>query len=273
MKRLFILLAITGILVASCSDNDSTANPDPTEQQNNNPLEFVECRNNEILYTTKYDFPLVLNSDSGFGAILMQNTYENGIGRLIFDYDIATIPNEAFKDCLPLVCIKFSNSVTSIGNNAFYGCSSLKSVIIGNNTKSIGNYAFYNCSSLENIAIPNRVTSIGSSAFYKCSSLSNISIPNSVTSIGGSAFRYCSAITKVEIGNGVSSIDSSAFANCSSLTDVYCKPTTPPRLTRNNIFNNTALALKIYVPTESKDKYLYAEYWEDYASNIIGYYF
>lgn len=250
MKRLFILLAITGILAASCSDNDSTANPDPTEQQNNNPLEFVECRNNEILYTTKYDFPLVLNSDSGFGAILMQNTYENGIGRLIFDYDIATIPNEAFKDCLPLVCIKFSNSVTSIGNNAFYGCSSLKSVTIGNNTKSIGNYAFYNCSSLENIAIPNRVTSIG-----------------------GSAFRYCSAITKVEIGNGVSSIGSYAFADCSFLTDVYCKPTTPPRLTSNKIFNNTTLALKIYVPTESKDKYLYAKYWEDYASNIVGYSF
>ena len=193
MKKLLILLAVAGMLMPACNGN--IQKEDSSELPNNsstiNPLANIECQNNEILYTTMYDFPIILNSDSGFGAVLMQNTYEGGIGRLVFDYDITTIPKEAFKDCLPLVCIKISNSITSIGSSAFYGCSSLKSVIIGNNTTSINSSAFRDCTSLKNIVIPNSVTSISGSTFYGCTSLENITIPNSVTSIGSTAFRDC----------------------------------------------------------------------------------
>ena len=37
------------------------------------------------------------------------------------------------------------------------------------------------------------------------------------------------------------------------------------------MFYNNASGLKIYVPRNSVDAYKSAEYWSDYAANIVGY--
>ena len=136
---------------------------------------------------------------------------------------------------------------------------------------SIKNSTFYGCTSLTSITIPNNITSIESSAFRYCTSLTDIKIGDGVTSIGSAAFRNCNSLENITIPNSATSIGSSAFADCSSLKEIYCKPTTPPTVTSNTIFNNNASIRKIYVPTESTNVYTSTNYWKDYASDIVGY--
>jgi hypothetical protein len=51
---------------------------------------------------------------------------------------------------------------------------------------------------------------------------------------------------------------------------VYCKPTTPPS-GDEYMFNDNASGRKIYVPRGSVNAYKNAEYWSDYADDIVGY--
>ncbi len=194
------------------------------------------------------------------------------------------------------------DSVTEIGNYTFNGCTSLTSVTISDSVTSIGDSAFNGCTSLTSVTIPDSVTSIGGSAFSGCTSLTSFygkfasddnrcliidgvlnsfatgcglteyAIPDSVTSIGGGAFNGCTLLTSVTIPEGVTSIGSGAFYGCESLTSVYCKPTTPPSGDWS-MFEFNASGRKIYVPTESVEAYKTAEYWSNYAADIVGYSF
>jgi hypothetical protein len=77
-------------------------------------------------------------------------------------------------------------------------------------------------------------------------------------------------LTSVTIPDSVTLIRKEAFYMCNSLTSVYCKPTTPP-IGGSNMFYYNASIRKIYVPTSSASAYKSAEYWSDYASDIVGY--
>ena len=217
-----------------------------------------------------------------------------------------TIPNSvtsigkwAFCVCSSLTSITIPDGVTSIGGYAFGGCTSLEEFsgnfasedgrclivdgvlksfapaglteyTIPNNVTSIGEGAFSGCSNLTSITIPDSVTSIGEEAFCWCSSLVSVTIPDSVTSIGELAFYDCSNLVSITIPDSVTSIGEEAFCWCSSLAEVYCKPTIPPTGSRS-MFGLNASGRKIYVPTESVEAYKSAEYWSNYANNIVGY--
>ena len=127
------------------------------------------------------------------------------------------------------------------------------------------------------ITFDDDVTSIEYQAFVNCSSLASITIPEGVTSIRDCAFWNCSSLESVTIPNSVTSIEVGAFWNCSSLESVYCKPTTPPA-GGNGMFSYSGdgypmghIGCKIYVPTESVEAYKSAEYWSEYADDIVGY--
>ena len=287
MKKLFLLLALLGMVAVGCSKDD-------TDKGNDN--------DNKIYYTTSDNTKLFPKTDASlYGAILISNTYKDGQGVLVFDDAVTTIGDYAFYECSSLTSVTIPDSVTTIGRGAFDGCSSLTSVTIGDSVTTIGMEAFHGCTSLTSVTIPDSVTEIGKRAFQYCSSLQEFNgkfasedgrcliidgvlnyfapgglteytILGSVTTIGDNAFSYCTSLTSVTIPDSVTSIGGWAFDGCSSLTSVYCKPTTPPT-GGASMFSYNASGRKIYVPMESVEAYKSASYWSSYKSYIVGYNF
>ena len=196
---------------------------------------------------------------------------------------VTEIGEFVFIDCDSLTSITIPDGVTSIGWRAFESCSSLTSVTIGDGVTSIGQYAFDSCTSLTAFygkfaSADNRCLVVdGVLKAFAPSGLTTYTIPDGVTSIGDSAFSDCTSLTSITIGDGVTSIGQYAFDSCTSLKEVYCKPTTPPTLGSNNVFNGNASGRKIYVPASDDDSIINAykakAYWSSYATSIEEYSF
>ena len=237
------------------------------------PSDITEIKNYAFHGCTSFKSVTIPNSVTSIGGLAFYGC--TSLTSITIPDSVISIGARAFQNCTSLTSITIPDSVTSIGGGAFQGCTSLTSVTIPDSVTKIGGSAFKSCSLLTNITIPDSVTSIGMSAFEGCISLTSITIPDSVTEIGEYEFRGCTSLTSVTIGNGVTSIGQRAFYNCTSLTEVYCKPTTPPTAagyySRWNAFDNNASERKIYVPTASVEVYKSADWWSDYASDIVGY--
>lgn len=96
---------------------------------------------------------------------------------------VRRITQEAFRDCVNLTSVVFSDGVNSIGMNAFRGCSRLRTVTFPDSLSSIEYDAFYGCVSLGSVTIPPKVDSIQSGAFEYCSALNSVTFMNPECSI------------------------------------------------------------------------------------------
>ena len=151
----------------------------------NSNLEDDLCPTNEIWYTSSDNNVVTPYKTNVFGANIISNKYNNGMGVITFDSDVTTIGNYAFYGCDSLTSVTIGDSVTTIGGSTFYNCTSLTSVNIPDSVTSIGNYAFRGCTGLTSIEVPDSVTEIGYYAFYGCSSLRSV---------------YCKATTPPALG-------------------------------------------------------------------------
>lgn len=161
-----------------------------------------------IIYYTSTDGNIVKPfNESAFGANIISNEYNDGLGKIVFDSPVMRIGNNAFYECKTLRSMTIPESVTSIGDNAYYYCVALGNVMLSEATLTIGKRAFYRCGNLS-IKLTNKITSIGDEAFmYACGPLQ---IPSSVKTIGAFAFSF-SSISKVILNEGLISIGESAF--------------------------------------------------------------
>ena len=107
--------------------------------------------NNQICYTSSDGNVVAPYKTDVFGANILSNTYENGVGVITFDGDITTIGEDAFYYCSSLTSVTIPDSVTKIEKKAFYYSKALTSVTIGDGVTEIGEEAFASCDALKEV--------------------------------------------------------------------------------------------------------------------------
>lgn len=259
----------------------------------------MNLASNEIWYTNGSTIEATnpTNIDA-FGADIISNQYsiENRCWIITFANNISTIGPSAFINCLNLTAIKLPDSIKSVEYEAFGWCENLIQVITGEGIIKIGDFAFRSCNKLKSITLGSNLLSIGNFAFYYCKNLPKISIPHSVINIGKAAFKYCRSLSHIDIGFNLRIIGEEAFFDCRNLTDIkipysvgiidakafhgcplstiQCMPLTPPIGLTNNeywdMFFDNDSKFKIYVQTDSLEKYKSSEFWGQYAEHMIG---
>ena len=202
------------------------------------PLEQRDAAES-IIYTTTDDQPLPSETMDYFNGLYSSHTFENGIGTIVLNNDVAAIPSYVF-----------------------YGSEQLTAIHLPAQIKTIGACAFVDCNGLTAIDL-SHVTTIGNSAFSSCENLAQITMPQNSCTIGDSAFNYCAA-QEIDLTN-VSAMDNYAFAYSKQLKTVIVNKTTPPAI-YSTIFHDCTALESIYVPDASVDAYKSA--WSAYASKI-----
>ena len=253
MKKLFLCLAVCGLLATGCEKDESgngsdvseitgpdgntpgdgggsTENTSPTPlPELPDPADVCSCMDDSVFRQYCYN-----NFDTDRNGQISRAEAE-----AVTEIDLSKAPYNTVRSlkgigyfsnlemlncsgCSELLSADLSNNLkmAEIGYRAFCNCSRLKSITIPNSVKLIGAWAFGFCSSLTNIMIPDSVTWILDYAFWACSSLTSVTIPDSVTTIGEGAFVGCKGLTSITIPDSVTSIGNFAFERCSGLTCV-----------------------------------------------------
>ena len=230
MKKLFLLLAMVGLVAISCEgglDNEENGGNTSTPKIELS-RQTIEVDFEPNTYTVSVTSPYSWKAESDNEWIVVEST--TGIAgteelsfRVEYNYEkkerkgTILLTNSAFDLATELYvtqnglseeeyakrrCIFYTSSdgevITPYKTNAF-GANILSNVYENGKgvitfdgaVTTIGSDAFFNRSSLTSITIPDGVTSIGYAAFSDCSSLTSITIPDSVTKIGDSAFSNC----------------------------------------------------------------------------------
>ena len=201
---------------------------------------------NEIFYTSTNGKVVAPYNPDVFGAVIISNTYADGVGVIVFDKAVTSIGDHAFTYLDDLTSVVIPEGVTAIGSYAFYGCDNLTNVVIPESVTSIGSSAFGECDNLTNVVIPEGVTSIGSSAFDGCDNLISVQLPESLTSLGGFAFYGCKNLISVNLPQNIKSLGSGTFKGCENLKAI----TLPEGLTSisNNAFDGCSSLVSIAIP-------------------------
>ncbi len=232
----------TGVVTIVSNNQSYKINVSQEAQQNSGEIEESEDR--KIYYYTVTNSVIDVSNAAAFNSNIKSNSYQNGVGVIVFDNTLTTVGDRAFYNNQLLTKVILSatvktigasafegctslngtcpipTNIETIGDRAFYGCVQLTTVNIGNDCTSIGSEAFYNIANLTSLTIGSKVKTIGSKAFFYCQKLSSVYIPNSVTTIGSSVFENCIALSSVTLGNGLISLGAAAFKSCSAITNL-----------------------------------------------------
>lgn len=239
-------------------------NTPPSEGEDIEPVD-TNCPVDEIWYTTTDEQPISF-VQSGWGANVISNTYENGKGIIKFDNDVLYSPSGAFKRK-----------------------STIKTIIFPNNISYIEELLCSECTNLFYVILPTNLIEIHRGSFYGCSSLKKIIIPNKVTKIKYDAFRKCEMLTDIILGEKVSNIEYNAFVENSNLSSITVLNSNVPTINISrtmegggdyyyiNALNGKSGSVNrmcpIYVPAESLNDYKnsnWNKYWVSKTSEPSG---
>lgn len=242
----------------------------------------------------------VVTPYSTSGLEIISNTYENGVGKLLYSSAKMQVAYQQFYNCTTLKSIEIPEYISSmLGAQSFSGCTNLEQITFKSSTCSFGYNAFYNCKNLKRVyavdqkifykspsststpfsygaslyigenlvttlIIPDEYNDQLSYSFYGCSSIKNVIIGKNTTSVN-SAFSNCPNIINVAI-TGQSKLAYQAFANCTSLQTITSLSTTVPTIV-SSTFKGVASNGILYYPAGSD----YSS-WLSTSSYYLGYY-
>ena len=218
--------------------------------------------NNEIWYTTEdgqkcelgKSFGGTINpnfKESDFGGSIISHTYENGIGRIVFDSNVIRLPWSSFFKA-KLTSIELPQTLSVIDGFALFGNYKLKQITLPPALFKISQYAFTGCRSLKEITIPQSVEEIGGypgNVFSDCDSLSafhgkyasddgkclivdntlvgfagyqveHYTLSDDIESIQAGVFSGNLYLKEIHLPSGINSIGQEAFQYCRNLETV-----------------------------------------------------
>ena len=241
MKKLFLLLALLGVVATGCStDEVDNSNDNKTEQPNENEGGSEDNIPENIFFGLDKE-SVTISPDGGSVDVIVYSNYKWEISgtsdwctpsvtggdanedgqKVTFSADVADADREAtFWFCCADKQIKFV--VSQKLNNVIYYTSSNGEIVQPNDSSAFGATIISNTykDGVGVIEFNAPITTIGEKAFYGCTNLTSITIPDSVTTIGNSAFWNCISLTSITIPDSVTTIGWEAFCNCSKLTSV-----------------------------------------------------
>ena len=247
MKKLFLLLALFGVLSVSCDSfndiltpNDNNGNKDANHTfiTDSEGDYVVDAEGGEIVVaiTTDIEYDVVIPTDAQSWLSVADTRAETRMEKLKF----IIAPNSGTEERSAMVelvdndyntleTISITQTVktqasankeiwytTTDGNTLlpYDSDASVFGAILVSNTYSNGRGV---------LVFDDEVTSIGDNAFTNCRTLASITIPESVTYIGRESFGGCSNLTSITIPSSVTLIDRLAFAHCEKLKKVIFK--------------------------------------------------
>ena len=241
MKRLFLLLALFGVLATGCEEllpNEQTPNAIPVFSTDGESSYIVDAEGEEIaiMVTTNIDYSVVIPTDAE-EWLSVADTRASRVDTLSFivapnDTAVERTTTVKFVDDSNniLQTISFTQNAAAQSesvcpnNEIWYTNGSTteattpyKTDVFGANIVSNTYDAAKECWIIK---FDGDVTTIGEYAFNWCDSLTSVTIPDSVTTIGDYAFYCCYSLTSVNIPDSVTRIGEWAFGSCHSLTNV-----------------------------------------------------
>ena len=236
MKKLFLLLALFGVLAVGCESPTDNVTPDVnhTFVTDSEGDYIVDAEGGEIVVaiTTDIEYDVVLPTDAQSWLSVADTRAETRMEKLKFivapnsgteersamvelvdnDYNTLeiisitqTVKTQASANIEILYTTTDGNRLLPYDSDASVFGAILVSntysngrgvLVFDDEVTSIGDYAFTNCRTLASITIPESVTYIGRESFGGCSNLTSITIPESVTTLGYYAFAYCNRLSE-----------------------------------------------------------------------------
>lgn len=169
---------------------------------------------NAIYYTSTDGKALDGISGLYDGVRVISNTYDNNIGKIVFQKPITRISSSMFSNKSTLSSLYMPDTITEIVSDCFKNCVNLTEVTFSSQLTILPQNSFANCG-FTSIVIPDNIVRI-KSAFTNCANLTNVTLGRNVTSIS-EAFRGTS-LEKIILPPSVSDI-SRAFP--STLKQIY----------------------------------------------------
>lgn len=165
-----------------------------------NKTEYLEV---EVTYAN--------HSDSYSGKVFIPSVVKNGVT----SYTVASIGDNAFKNCRKLTSVTIGGNIKEIGSGVFGGCSALKEFAVSSESGrySIIDGVLFTFDKTQLVAYPNAksttyvipdgVATIGMFAFDGCINLTSLTIPNSLKFINynKSEFSGCISLKRFIVSN------------------------------------------------------------------------
>lgn len=199
---------------------------------------------------------------------------------------IQSVGEGIFYGCESLSQVTINEGVPAISKNMFRECASLESIEIPSSITSIAESAFMD-SGLKSIDIPYTVTSYSNKALWSCKQLESVSI--NVISLGAFPYSSLCPVKKLVLGDLMETMKTNYGYDIRDLkeltigrsmkeisgygiSDIYsnaidvvtCRALEPPVIADKCFNSQTYNNAKLYVPSQSLEKYRAATGWKNF---------